>query len=231
MRHSVNLFKTTLLGASFLIAASAAASAADVYGGGGGYKDEPAAYLPAVTWTGFYLGVNAGSSFDDTTSVEVLGFDAGSFDIDSAFVGGVQFGYNWQMPSNLVLGIEADLGIQNDELDLLGTSFDVTSYLASIRARLGYAFGKTLVYGTGGVAFQGYDDDVADILSDDPSIGWVVGGGVDFKLASNVSFGVEGLYYNFENDIEDVIDLERDFWTVRARLNYHFTSAYDSPLK
>ncbi len=228
---TVKSVKAALLGATFLVGASAAASAADIYAGGGGLKDEPV-YMPAITWTGFYVGANVGSTFDDSVNVEFLSYPVGTIDLDNSLVAGVQIGYNWQMPSNIVVGFEGDIGIQNDELDLGFDTLDITSYLASIRARLGYAWGNALIYGTAGVAFRGYSDDISDFLEDDPAVGWVAGGGVDYKLASNVSVGVEALYYNFENStFFDIVDLERETWAVRARLNYHFTSPYSEPLK
>ncbi|WP_176427221.1 MULTISPECIES: outer membrane beta-barrel protein [Rhodomicrobium] len=221
----MNAFKTALLGASFLIAATAAASAADLgRGHGGSYKDEGSAYLPAITWTGFYAGVHAGSTFGDTVEID----GEGDFDIDNAFVGGVQLGYNWQQ-GNVVYGLEGSIGLVNDETE---AGFDQTDYLASIRGRLGYAFDKSLVYGTAGVAFLQYADDVSAAFDDDLAVGFVVGGGWDYKLTDNVSFGVEGLYYNFSSDsVEEGVDIDRDFFTVQARLNYHFNSGYESPLK
>jgi outer membrane immunogenic protein len=72
----------------------------------------------------------------------------------------------------------------------------------------------------------------------------VVGSGIDYKLRENVSLGVEALYYSFEDHGilnganpagEPVLvnaDLDRDFFTVRARLTYHFGGdRYSEPLK
>jgi len=145
---------------------------------------------------------------------------------------GIHIGYNWQTPSNWVYGIEADLGIVNDEIE----DEDVTDYLATIRGRLGYAFGNSLIYGTAGVAFVGYGDDLQDAGSDDTAVGFVVGGGVEHKLSNNFSLGVEGLYYNVSSDGENIFDgnfdIDRDFWAVRARATYHFSAdRYDAPLK
>jgi outer membrane immunogenic protein len=213
----VNISKTALVGASLLVLGSAAASAADVYARGGSYKDE-VAYAPAITWTGFYLGAHAGGSFDNTIEVE----DEGTFDLDEGFVGGVHVGYNWQRANNVVLGLEASLSSIDSETD----GVDVNDYLATVRGRLGYAMGNTLVYATGGVAWLGYDEDFEDL---DAGFGWVAGAGIEHKLTNRISLGLEALYYDVNTD-EGGVDIDQDLWTVQARLNFHLGS-HDEPLK
>jgi outer membrane immunogenic protein len=91
---------------------------------------------------------------------------------------------------------------------------------------------QTLAYGTGGVAFLNTDNNPDPI--DDTITGWVAGGGFEYKLRSNISFGVEGLYYAFSDEGSDgriKLELDRDFWTVAARLTYHFGDRHDEPLK
>jgi outer membrane immunogenic protein len=226
-------FKYALVGSAFLFGAVSAASAADVYQRGGGLKDESYAYAP-ITWTGFYVGANVGATFGDELDVDTELTGNFSFDIDNALMAGIHIGYNWQTPSNWVYGIEADLGVINDENEDL--NIDVTDYLATIRGRLGYAFGNSLIYGTAGVAFLGYSEDVQDFGSDDTAVGFVAGAGVEHKLSSNFSLGVEGLYYNFSSDGNNLengdFDIDRDFWAIRARATYHFNAdRYDAPLK
>jgi outer membrane immunogenic protein len=194
--------KLALLSTAIVLGAASASNAADIYNKGPSLKDTPVDYLPAIGWTGFYVGVNAGAAFDNTD------------DNDTAFVGGFQLGYNWQLHSPWVVGIEGDVDF-SDGID----------YLATIRGRLGYSFDKALLYGTGGAAFIGFNDD--SFNDNDSQTGYVVGGGLDYKLTQNVSVGVEGLYYNFDDNHDD----NADFWTVRARLNYHFNRGYDQPLK
>jgi outer membrane immunogenic protein len=120
-----------------------------------------------------------------------------------------------------VLGGERDVEVDGDDAGEIEDN-----WVASVRGRLGYAFGSTLVYGTGGVAFLNTDD--ADPF-DDTLTGWVAGAGVEHKLRDNLSLGLEGLYYSFEDDVSEsadglraTADLERDFWTVQARITYHF---------
>ncbi|MCP4619067.1 MAG: porin family protein [Bradyrhizobium sp.] len=92
------------------------------------------------------------------------------------------------------------------------------NWLASVRGRLGYASNNWLLYATGGVAFGDFDFNAAvhctavpasfctptgqDIRAtgfSDTRVGGVVGGGFEFKPASNWTFGVEYLYYRFNH--------------------------------
>jgi len=132
----------------------------------------------AMTWAGWYLGLNAGGVWADervswTAPVGTPGI--GGFNPDGAndiitsspghvrttgFTGGGQAGYNFQSGS-LVAGIEADVqytGVDGTR-SLLSTIFanpytqSVSSdWLATLRGRLGFAAGSLLVYGTGGLA-------------------------------------------------------------------------------
>lgn len=207
----VKPFSAALLGATLLLIA-APANAADVYDGDGGLKDAAPLPWPTNIWAGFYLGGHIGSTFEDELVVDGL---AG--DVDEALAGGIHAGYNWQR-GTLVYGLETDFGVIDDEFQ--GDA--VTSYLATVRARLGYAFGNTLAYGTGGLALLSFDEEIDDGDFDDPSVGFVVGGGLEHKFSPNWSLGVEGLYYEIDSDIEGSDgEVERDFFVVRARATYH----------
>jgi outer membrane immunogenic protein len=216
--NSVKTLKLALAGATFLVAASAVANAADVYSRGGSTKDAPVDYLPAITWTGFYVGGHAGAFFSGSTEIDGVEQDE---EDDSVGLAGVHVGYNWQRPDNIVLGIEGDISFPFDKDDF------GADYLATLRGRLGYAFGKSLVYATGGLAYISVDD---EDLGDDSDTGFTVGAGFEHKLRDNLSFGVEGAYYAFEDDSAGE-DVESDFWSVRARLTYHFGGHDVDPLK
>lgn len=232
----VRTMKSALIATALFFGASSCVNAADVYERGS-FKDTPS-YLPAITWTGFYVGVHAGSTFNDDVELvldvpELGRFSSGDLELDEAFIGGVHVGYNWHKPSNLVFGIEGTLSFLDDD--------DLTDYLATIRGRIGVAMDRSLLYATGGVAFLGYNEDLADLLEDDPAIGFVVGAGLEHKLTNNFSVGVEGLYYDVSSEFDLSrfgdgadgfgLDFDRNFWTVQARLNYHFGSGYETPLK
>lgn len=212
---TMTYMRRALLSATFLATASAlsAANAADVYSPPASIKDEPVGYLPAITWTGFYLGGHVGSTFDAQNTLSIGGVEIVE-DLDDTGLAGFQLGLNWQTARNLVLGIEGDMSFPFDDIGI--------DYFATIRGRLGYAVDKALFYTTGGAAFLESEDDTVT--------GYAVGLGMDYKIRQNVAVGLEGLYYNFEDDLGGGVEQELEFFTVRARLNYHFGGGA-SPLK
>jgi outer membrane immunogenic protein len=66
---------------------------------------------------------------------------------------------------------------------------------------LGWAFDRTLVYGTGGVAWGLYKGQLMSgsnvNLESKVATGGVVGAGVEWKYSQNLSFRLEGLHYMF----------------------------------
>ena len=79
-------------------------------------------------------------------------------------IGGVQAGYNYRLPSGLLLGVEADFTFpnyltSNSVVSSLATArSDVTEqwdYVGTARGRVGYATGHWLAYATGGLAWAG----------------------------------------------------------------------------
>jgi outer membrane immunogenic protein len=134
------------------------------------------AQVPAFSWTGFYVGLNAGASFADvkwdhtatgawlgtTTKTGLDTFGDGSSNRTN-FTGGIQAGYNYQFGA-LVAGIEADIGyfstkrrtqtsavIAAGRIDFT-TNTGAGDYLGTVRGRIGVAFDRFLIYATGGLA-------------------------------------------------------------------------------
>ncbi|AMJ61215.1 outer membrane protein [Bosea sp. PAMC 26642] len=127
---------------------------------------------PIFTWTGFYVGVNAGAAFStiDTTlsgtaantigNVAALRRPASLSTDKTGFIGGGQIGYNYQIGS-FVLGAEADFQYTDlkETRSFLGTSGATSvfrnemEYLGTVRLRAGYAVDRFLVYATGGLAY------------------------------------------------------------------------------
>ncbi|MCV5185543.1 outer membrane beta-barrel protein, partial [Escherichia coli] len=72
-------------------------------------------------------------------------------------------------------------------------------WFGTVRGRLGYAFDRWLVYGTGGFAYGGgsrspYAASYPYTLPDTARIGYALGGGVEYALTDHISVKVEGLY-------------------------------------
>lgn len=186
------------------------------------YTKAPVA--PAFSWTGFYIGAEAGygwakndfsNSYDPLFPTTLSSADA-HFNLDGGMVGG-QIGYNYQF-NNIVVGVEADAAwadisgsgsyfngvasscIQsndpcNSKIDALGT----------ITARLGVAFDRILVYAKGGAAWASVSHSAGntDVLfpafsyhadADTTRWGWTVGGGVEYAFTNNWSAKIE---YNY----------------------------------
>ena len=181
-------------------------------------------YVPVFTWTGFYVGANAGYGWGNT-STNNLG-QVGDLD---GFVGGGQVGYNYQI-GQFVLGAEADF--QGADLssgsNIFGTSVK-TEYFGTVRARLGWAIDRWMPYITGGWAYGNVKTAIPGIgFSSDRTHtgGYAIGAGVEYAFTNNLVAGVEYLYVDLgEKNIINNIGTAKvgaDFSVVRARLSYKF---------
>jgi outer membrane immunogenic protein len=163
------------------------------------YKAPPAQYnTPVYNWTGFYLGVNGGGGWGHSWwqgPATGVGLSGGQ-------VGGTA-GYNWQY-GNAVLGLEGDLDWSN----LSGTSNSALcpgcgtsdSWLSTVRGRVGYAFDRFLVYGTGGAAFGDVRANFSsDPVSDVTKTGWAGGAGVEIAFAPHWTAKAEYLFVDLPN--------------------------------
>jgi len=220
--------KKILLASVALFGFAGAASAADLPARAAPPAPVVAA-VPVFTWTGFYVGVNAGVGFNSSDDELVFGDGSvlsGDSDDDASFIGGGQIGYNYQFGS-FVVGVEGDL----QWADFGSTTFvvpaalgggtvtvDSDDWFGTVRARAGVAFDRALIYATGGFAFT------------DNRNGWTVGGGIEYAFTNNLSAKIEGLYVNLEDDditlpggvVANTGDT--DFGVVRAGLNYRFST-------
>ena len=126
-----------------------------------------AVVVPAYDWSGIYLGLQGGWKFGED-DYEVTGADT-SFDVDGPMIGG-HVGGNMQM-GNFVFGVEGD-GEWADvdgtftagNGDEVSTSID---WQASLRGRVGLAWDRLLIYGTGGAAFAGTENRIFDCRNRD----------------------------------------------------------------
>lgn len=165
---------------------------------------------------------------------------------NDGFLAGVHAGYNLQL-GTLVVGVEGDVegvfGNDNNNafagvvyLDAFGNpvSYAIAGtdldWQASIRARVGVAFDRALIYATGGFAFGGISGGFSNSFygnNDDTITGWTLGAGVEYAFTNNLTTRLEYRYTNYSgNDsIFNNVSLgggDLDFHTVRVGLSYKF---------
>ena len=153
------------LGASALVLGFGvgAASAADL---SAPYTPPPATTYtqpPSWSWTGPYAGLVGGYGWATP---------------GNGWEGGGYIGYNIQTNTHLVVGVEGDL---------LAAGKTDNNWDATLRGRVGYAFNRVLLYGTGGVAFGGLQNGGASSTN----TGWTAGVGVEAAVTQNVTARVE----------------------------------------
>ncbi len=172
-------------------------------------------------WTGPYIGIHGGYSLGDFTSSNagaVTPFEP------SGGIFGIQSGYNWQVSGNLVFGIEADSSWGRVR-DTVGTSVVDIDMMGTARARLGYANGNMLTYGTGGLAWIHADTSLpaVGIVRDQFYLGWTAGVGIEYAFSPRWSGKLEYLYSRY--DLTDssgigVLDDDGKLHTIKLGLNY-----------
>lgn len=163
-------------------------------------------------WSGAYVGVQTGYAEGKSlyTNTDFRG-EYVDYDPDG-FFGGVYAGYNFQLPNNVVLGVDGDLnftGIKgaNDYWWLGVTRVPTASaeikYTAALRARVGYAMGRFLPYVAGGLSVAKYDFDFVSTTGfvyyaeSKSMVGWNVGLGAEYAATENLILRAEYRYSDF----------------------------------
>lgn len=199
-------------GIAVLVLAVGAASAADVP-----TYDAPAAVAaptPSFTWTGPYVGLQAGYNWFESDN-RVNGFSP-STSPDGPSVGAFA-GYNYQFDNSpLVIGVETDLNYGGADARRHTAGFtglsdtrirNESDFNGAVRGRIGYAFDRFLVYGAGGLAYSDREvkaraEGAGGVSGSDDTIavGWTVGGGVEAAISDNVTARVEYRYSDYGTD-------------------------------
>ena len=232
-------FRSAALTAVVFAGFTSAASAADLPSKAPLTAQPPLVF----SWTGFYVGANIGGGIasNSTDSVVLLSPNAPSAGVTNpvsaqsfkhspaGVLGGGQIGYNWQT-GNWVLGVEGDWDWTNQRETASTQNFLASTivvapasigfsdeqkikWLATARARLGWARDSWLWYVTGGAAWGEVESNYALGVTGSATFaagpaaasfnstrsGWTVGGGVETSLAwmgapGNWSAKLEYLY-------------------------------------
>ncbi|CAM5761214.1 porin [Labrys miyagiensis] len=149
---------------------------------------EPQAVYSTYDWSGLYVGLHGGYSWSRLTQ-------EGAKENVNRGSTGLHAGYNFQY-GNLVFGFENDLNyIWSDGKKNGNVSLD---WDGSARGRLGYAWDRTLFYGTAGVAgAYGAADRSRLGKVDKTLVGWTAGAGVEHALTDNISVSAEYRFADF----------------------------------
>jgi len=205
----VGVKRTLFFAAVAAIVGVGAASAADM-----AVKARPVAIEPGYNWSGWYVGLNGGGAWDnstghlDTFSSDFVGpVAAGVVPTNlgakhEGGFGGGQVGYNWQR-DRWVFGLEtdfqgADIGRTNtiffpgDGLFVptVTTARDHIDWFGTVRGRIGWAANNVLLYGTGGFAYGDVNSSVR-VLGTPPTTGNFAGNVTDTRFGWAAGAGVE----------------------------------------
>jgi len=158
-------------------------------------------------WSGLYAGGHVGygrghgrnNQFDPNPTAAVSSF--------GSLFGGLQLGYNYLLPSRLLVGIEGDISFPNYLDDGIVASRTTPSsaitekldFISTVRGRAGYASDDWLFYATGGLAWSqarllesnltGSEDKVLRMRA-----GWALGAGAELTVAPGWTARLEYLY-------------------------------------
>ncbi|MFZ2138887.1 MAG: outer membrane beta-barrel protein [Xanthobacteraceae bacterium] len=201
--------KQFLLAAAVLTASlSGPASAADL-----ARPRAHAVYGPAVAfynWTGCYVGGNGGGFWARRDWSNPV-FGGGGFGDETASggLGGVQVGCNYQI-GQWVLGVQGDWDWISATSSTANIAFPFftdqsdTKSLASVTGRVGYAWGRFLLYGKGGGAWLRSDFSLqtagAVFSVSETRSGWTVGVGGEYAFLDWLTGFIEYDHYGFRDD-------------------------------
>ena len=211
----------------------------------------PAAFAPPVappfTWTGFYIGGNAGAAWTQGNVSDSLG-NSWSNAQQAVFAGGGQVGANYQFNWFLV-GIEADfdwLANNHNSSNAVATPIGALQFsandrwLTTLAARFGYAADNWLFYVKGGGGWVGVSNPTVTNVTTGGSIsvsnsnsnsGWLAGGGIEWAFAPNWTARLEYDFLGLSSQsytvtgpafLDTVTINNRDVQTLTVGLNFLF---------
>jgi outer membrane immunogenic protein len=177
------------------------------------YKAPPAPI--AYNWTGCHVGIQGGGAWGTSRHTqddfrEVAGFGlplTNNFNVTGAVIGGT-LGCDYQV-NNWVIGAENDLSWTNKKgsgnlippfTPAANTAETNEKWLDTLRLRVGVAWDRWFVYGTGGAAFSQIGVNICSPLAvtcgsgSHTVTGWTAGAGVEYAFWNNWSVKIAYLY-------------------------------------
>lgn len=165
-------------------------------------------------WSGVYAGAQLGHGWGNA-QVDYLNPSVfGTAHEPEGFLGGVYVGYTLHLPSNLVIGFDADIawwGANTNLKPLLPSTADFGAvgidHSIGLRARLGFAADRFLPFIAGGVAISRadftYDMSSEDAVISSALTGWTLGAGLEYAATDNLILRAEYRYSDFGEGTEN----------------------------
>jgi outer membrane immunogenic protein len=161
---------------------------------------------PPFSWTGIYIGGNAGYGFADATVNEsAFGFSATATERLTGAIAGGQIGFNWQFGSFLA-GLEADLQWSGQKFTVTAPGITATDKITSfgtLRPRIGFVADHWLFYGTAGLGYGMWRTDITTPFvtawASTSRLTWAAGAGVEAAVTNNVTVKLEYLFLDTGN--------------------------------
>ena len=203
------------LAVAAIVAGPAAAADLDAYSYGNQSYAAPLAPAAAIDWTGIYIGAQLGYGWTGAGRANADGFLAGG-----------TIGGNWQTGS-LVLGAEVDAAYSGMGYSGVFDRFDL-NWIGTARARLGLAFDRFMVFGTGGFGWSTGEYQLFGAgTASNTHTGWAAGLGAEMALTSNISARVDYLHLDLSDKFYPVgpaagQTIGPNLNLLRAGVNYRF---------
>ena len=135
------------------------------------------------------------------------------FDGSGSQFGGLAAGYNYRLPSRVVIGLEADVSFAAQPVVGAAPYNDTAELLSTARGRIGREANHWLYYATGGLAWTRDQFNRTEMIEGSSAgppggaveaafarrIGWTVGGGIEAPVAPGWTAKAEYLYSRFGN--------------------------------
>jgi outer membrane immunogenic protein len=158
---------------------------------------------PYAHWGGAYLGLNGG--FGSGSSQWRQGLILTNVFTNDGFLLGGTIGFNYPV-SAVLFGVEGDLdwSTLNGSVGTCAVNGagapaaceTKNNVLGTVRARMGYAFDRTLIYVTGGAAVGNFQTGLNPPATFDATakVGWAAGAGLEYALSESWSAKAEYLF-------------------------------------
>lgn len=183
------------------------------------------------TWTGMFAGIHGGFG-TGTSDWDLSTGGSSSRDIDGGLLG-AQVGYNAQLASGLVAGLQLSVSgtnIRGIDGCSVGRCKSEVASLTDLTGRLGVNWNSSLIFLKGGVAYQNLNQEInsgsGNFTEKTGSLGYVAGAGAEFYIYDNITSFAEYNYYNFSSNKAELgvatADDSNSISIVKAGFNLKF---------